>query len=111
MKAYRYTMRNYTENSSFLNLPALTLGESDEGHLREGFVEFLNFFNVLPGVQGCQRLLGTRTENGKMQLLEMEVDHIELIRLLSQKLKHHHVIWQSIFYIRIEPQGLLATCD
>ena len=82
----------------------LRVGDRHQRHLAEADIEWLEIVQILPAVQGGHRPLRYRPKQGKMKLIDVEVQDVEFVRIFPHPVQHQHVIRDRVTHIVVESQ-------
>ena len=69
----------------------LVLRDRDQRHMRESVVDGVEVGKVEPAMQGRHALVGEVLEQGILQEIDVEMDHVELIGPPADAVEHHEV--------------------
>src|ERR1700678_3087571 len=78
------------------NRSTLRVRDGDQRHLRKCAIERKQVGQVLPAVQGSQRLGSDVTEQRHMESINMEVEDVEATRDSAYLVEHDHVMGNMI---------------
>ena len=83
---------------------ALTVGDRDQRHFVEAEIERPQVRQILPAVQRRQSAAGERPKEGKMELVDVEMENVELVGTFAHAIQHEHVIRNGVSHVRVESQ-------
>jgi hypothetical protein len=91
--------------------PALRVGNRHQRHVVELAIQRRQVGMVEPAMQRGEGLVREVSEEGQVQLLDVEMQHVELARAAAHALEHHQMVGQGILDARIEAQRARRAGD
>ena len=83
----------------------LRRGDADQRHVGKADVERLEIVQILAAVQRGDGAVGNRPKQGKMELVDVEMQDVEFVRQLPHAVEHQHVVGNRVADIGVEAQG------
>src|SRR5215471_10715744 len=104
-------MMNRIDKAGVGNRSALCMRDGDERHVGKTAVEMLQIGKVLPAVQRRDGAVLGGAEDGKMKLINVEVQNIEVRGHAPNLVEHQHVVGNDVPDRGVEAQGLGTARD
>jgi hypothetical protein len=102
----RQTVINGRREIRLRHRAALIVGDRDERHVVKTEIERQQVGQILAAVQGGDGAIRNRPEQRKLKLIDMEVQDVKVIGVLTHAIEHQHVIGDRIDDAGVEPQRL-----
>ena len=83
---------------------ALVVGDRHQGHFAKTEVKRFEIVEILSAVQRRYGAMSCWSEQGKVKLVDVEMQNVEFVGALAHPIEHQHVVWNRVPHIGVEPE-------
>jgi len=83
---------------------SLGIGDRDQRHVVEARIERVEIGEVLAAVQRGDSAVRDVTKQGKMELIDVEMQNVKLVGPSANAIEHQHVIRDRVAHVGVETQ-------